>query len=153
MKSGNLVHSLLAIATLITLTTTTARADKYKADNANPLNQAASWTNNAVPDETESAVWDSTVAAENTTTTLGADTVWGGISILNPGGPVVLAAGNTLTLNGVARTGNDPSGASQDLTLDCGVTPALDPTWSIQSGCVLSPVQPTARPLIPFWLH
>jgi len=55
---------------------------------------------------------------------------WGGIKIINPGGPVTLASGNTLTLNGVYGWGIDLSGASQDLALYCGLTLASDQIWT-----------------------
>ena len=130
----NLRWSILTVIALAALATTNALADKYKANNIFWLNQASSWTNNAVPTSTEFGVWDATVTAPNTTNTLGADMIWGGIKILNPGGPVTLTAGNTLTLMGVSGTGIDLSSATRDLTVNCalslavGVVSFIDPT-------------------------
>src|ERR1039458_9156274 len=111
---------------------------KYKADNTIPLDQAASWLNQAVPGSTEFGVWNATVAAPNTTNSLSASMTWGGIKILNPGGPVTLTSGNTLTLNGVAGTSIDMSSAAQDLTLNCAVALASNQTWSVQSSRTLT---------------
>ena len=111
-----------------------------KANNMIPLNQPASWVNNALPGASEYAVWDSTVEAANTTNSLGDSLSWGGISILNPSGPVTLTGGgsNTLTLNGVSGIGIDMSGASQDLTVNCPVTVAGNQTWTVGAGRTLS---------------
>jgi len=66
MKTRNICYSLFAITTLAALITTNALADKYKANNTTVLNQAASWTNNAVPDGTEFGVWSSIVTDPTT---------------------------------------------------------------------------------------
>lgn len=128
MKTKLLQQSLLTFAACL-FAATNAFADKYKAGNTNLLNQAASWTNNAVPTSTEFGVWSSIVTAPNTTNTLGADMTWGGIKIINPGGPVTLVSGNTLTLNGVSGTGIDMSTATVDLTVNCGLTLAASQTF------------------------
>ena len=124
--------------TVISVTAGTPAGEEYKADNSLPLNQAASWTNNAVPTGTEFGVWDATVAAENTTNSLGADLTWGGIRILNPGGPLFLTGSNMLTLNGVSGTGIDLSSAAQDLTVNCGVTVASNQTWTVAANRTLA---------------
>jgi hypothetical protein len=89
-------------------------ATVIKTDNTANLNLGASWTNNVAPTSTDIAQWDNNVTAANTVS-LGADLEWLGLKIINPGGPITLTAGNTLTLNG---SGADLSVATQDLTLN-----------------------------------
>ena len=133
MKTSCLYQPILTVVVLAALATPNALADKYKANIILPLNQAASWTNNAVPEGTEFGVWSSIVTGPMTNE-LGGDMTWGGIKILDPGGPISIAAdGNALTLNGVSGTGIDMSNATQDLTVNCGLTLAasqsfIDPT-------------------------
>lgn len=133
MKTKNFFPAILTVVILAALAAPNAFADKYKAGNTNILLLASSWTNNAVPTATEFGVWSSIVTGPMTNT-LGADMTWGGIKILDPGGPISIAAdGNTLTLNGVSGTGIDMSAGTQDLTVNCGLTLAasqsfIDPT-------------------------
>ena len=129
MKTTNIRCSILTVVVLAVLAATNAFADKYKANNNTVLMLAASWTNNALPGSSEYGVWDATVAAPNTTNSLGADMTWGGIKIINPGGPVTLAPGNTLMLNGVSGTGIDMSAATVDLTVNCDLTLAASQTF------------------------
>jgi autotransporter-associated beta strand protein len=126
----NVTHLLLTLITLVALSATEALADKYKANNTVPLNQSASWTNNAVPTSTEFGVWDATVTAANTVS-LGANLTWGGIRILNPGGPVTLNAGNTLTLVGVSGIGVEMGSATRDLTVNCALALPISQAWNI----------------------
>ena len=111
--------------------------DKYKADNSLPLNQAASWTNSAVPGPVEFGVWDATVTGPMTND-LGGDMTWGGIKILNPTSPIWLTGGNTLTLNGLGGIGVDLDGATQDLGMECGLGVASNQTWTVASGRTLN---------------
>jgi autotransporter-associated beta strand protein len=129
---------LLTVLALVALAAPNALADKYKASNTIPLNQAASWTNNAVPTSSEFGVWSSIVTAPNTTNSLGANLTWGGIKILNPGGPVTLAAGNTLTLMGVSSTGVDMSVATQDFTVNCTLSLPNSQAWNVAYGRTLT---------------
>src|SRR6266571_4670167 len=90
----------------------------YKTNNTANLNTAASWTNNVVPGAADVAVWDNTVPGANTTL-LGANLSWLGVRIADPGGLVTINAGSTLT---VGASGIDLSAATQNLTLNNGVT-------------------------------
>ncbi len=118
--------------------------DKYKANNALTLNQAGSWTNNAVPGPGDVAIWSSIVAAPNTTNDLGADMTWGGIKILDPGGPIWLTGSNTLTLAPVENLGTNGldgitlSSATQDLTVNCPVRVGASQAWNVGSGRLLT---------------
>jgi len=138
MKKINLRYNLLTACVLVMLAATNALADKYKANNTTPLDQPASWTGNATPDGTEFGVWDATVDSGNTTVSLGSDLIWGGIKILNPGGPILLNSGNTLTFDAPSGTGVDMSGAVQDLELDCDVSLGATQTWNVASSQTLT---------------
>lgn len=122
-------------AGLLALTSAASAANIYKADNATALNVASSWTNNAVPGAGDIAVWDSTVSSANTTNTLGVNTTWNGIRILNPGGPVQINSGFNLT-NGAA--GIDLSAATQDLTLSNNIVSGVPQFWNLASGRTLA---------------
>jgi uncharacterized repeat protein (TIGR03803 family) len=137
MKTNVRINRRLTVATLVLLAVSTASADKWKANNTVPLNQPTSWTNNAVPTGSEFAVWDSTVTGP-LTNSLGANLTWGGIKILNPGGPVTLAAGNTLTPVGAPATGLELSSASQDLTINCALNLPASRIWNVASDRTLT---------------
>jgi len=112
-----------------------------KANNTDNLNLTTSWVGGVVPGASDTAVWDSTVTAANSTL-LGVSSNWSGIKIVGPGGPVTISAtstntalGATLTLNG---NGVDMSGASQNLTISNGVTLNAPQYWKIASGRTLN---------------
>jgi fibronectin-binding autotransporter adhesin len=86
-----------AIITLVTTPVVDA-ATRTKANNADNLNLASSWTNGIVPGNVDIAQFDSTIAAP-LTLALGADTTWNQINFVNPGGEVTLSSGNVLTLS------------------------------------------------------
>jgi len=114
-------------------------ADRIKANNTDNLNLTSSWSG-GVPNISNMAVWDSTVTGANTVA-LGADAVWQGIRIANPGGAVTITAGNTLTLSaGQAGTSIDMSAATQDFTIQSGLTirAAVGQLWNIASGRTLT---------------
>jgi autotransporter-associated beta strand protein len=109
-----------------------------KANNADTLNLATSWTNNAVPGADDIVQWDNTITdPNNATDILGANAAWGGIKILNPAGPVTISAGSTLTLG---AGGIDLSGATADLTLASDITlpDYTVQTWNVPAGRTLS---------------
>ena len=68
-----------------------------KANNTDNLNLASSWVGGLVPGALDVAKWDSTVTGANSVA-LGADISLGGIIINNPGGAVMITAGNTLSI-------------------------------------------------------
>jgi len=106
-----------------------------KTNSTANLNTAAAWTNNAVPGVNDIAQWDST-AATTTTNSLGANSWWSGIRILNPGAPVQINTGNTLT-NGLS--GIDMSAASQSLILSntIFIAPGGHQFWNVAPGQTL----------------
>jgi autotransporter-associated beta strand protein len=106
-----------------------------KTNNTDNLNLPTSWVGGVVPGPLDLAKWDSTVTSANSVA-LGADTIWSGIIITNPGGPVTITAGNTLTLG---TNGIDMSSASTNLTLSSGLT--LGPgtqKWIVTNGTALT---------------
>lgn len=120
-------------------------ANVLKADNADTLNLGTSWVGGAAPGMGDTAVWDSTVTALNTTNTLGTNLTWRGMQILNPAAPIYLNAGSTLT-NGPG--GIDMSSAAVNLSLSNSVTIgglAYQP-WNVASGLTLATLTVPVRP-------
>jgi len=129
-------QAALATAALVLIAAPAAQAvTRIKQNNTDNLNLASSWS--ALPGAADIAQWTSIVTADNTTSTLGADLSWAGISIVSPGGLVTINAGNTLT---VGASGIDLSTATKDLTLNCGLTlrNSAQQSWSAASGRTLN---------------
>lgn len=119
--------SLSALVLTSWLTTQTAHAgDQTKADNATPLDQAASWVGNAVPGETDRAIWDGTLSAANCTNSAGTSTLnVGQIQVKSPSGgvPVSLTGSSAWwRLMGVNGAAVDMSAAAVDLNIGSGFT-------------------------------
>jgi fibronectin-binding autotransporter adhesin len=130
----------VAIAALAAVGPRSMAADVIKADNADALNLDSSWSGGTAPTAADTAIWDSTVTAANTTN-LGADLSWGGLEVTNPGGGVTIqfAAGQSLTLG---AGGIDMAAATQNASVmrsavnNTAGTLVLgaDQTWNIASG-------------------
>jgi autotransporter-associated beta strand protein len=115
-----------------------------KTNNTGDLNLATSWTNSVVPGASDIAQWDSTVTAANTTL-LGGNMTWGGMKIINPGGPVVIltnASGNVLTLGtpllSSITNGIDMSQATTSLMMSNNVTLNAPQNWYVTNGQTLT---------------
>ena len=105
------------------------------ADTSATLNVGSAWVGGIAPGPANIAVWNSIVQV-NTSVTLGTNSSWGGIQILNPGGPIsILADGNTLT-NGTS--GIDLSQATVGLTLDNAIALGANQTWSVTNSQTLT---------------
>ena len=102
-----------------------------KQNNSTALNLAGSW--DTLPGVADIAQWTSTVTAANSPV-LGADLSWLGLKVVSPGGLVTLAAGNTLT---VGASGIDLSTATQNLTLNVGLTLQGQQSWKAAAGRML----------------
>lgn len=116
-------------------------ADRIKANNTTNLNLSGSWSSGALPDLSNMAQWTNVVTAANTTAALGGNVAWQGIRIVDPGGAVTITAGNTLTLSaGQGGISIDMSGATQDLTIQSGLTlrTAVAQNWSVAAGRTLA---------------
>ncbi len=125
VSDGTLSTNTSFLVTVIAPTTVS------KANNAFNLNLASSWVGGAVPDTNGIALWDSTVTSANTVA-LGASLSWNGLKVLNPGGPVTLSAGNTLTLG---ASGIDLGTANQNLTISSGLAiSAGNQAWNVAGG-------------------
>ena len=101
------------------------------------LNNAGEWlgsSGNGAPTSANIAVWNS-VDQSDLTEALGANSSWAGIQILNPGGPITVSAGNTLTLGAL---GIDLSQATEGLTLACPVALGASQTWNVTTGQALT---------------
>src|SRR5215472_17474031 len=129
------IQIFLASLSLLAGTVSLRAATIIKTNNTDNLNLTTSWIGGVVPGPSDIAKWDSTVTSANSVA-LGADTTWTGITITNPGGPVTITAGNTLTLG---TNGIDMSGASTKLTISSGLT--LGPgsqKWIVTNGTTLT---------------
>ena len=119
---------------LLALGLPTAAMAVDKANNATNLDQGASWVGGLPPGTGQIAAWTSTVTAANTVL-LGSDASWAGVQVVGPGGLVTVGAGNTLTLG---ASGVNLSTATQNLTLNCGLTLGAPQAWTVASGRVLT---------------
>ncbi|SKB00647.1 PEP-CTERM protein-sorting domain-containing protein [Prosthecobacter debontii] len=121
----------------------TARAVN-KADNTTNLNQGASWSGGTAPGVFDVAQWTSAFSATSAATPLllGGNVTWGGITITNPGGDVLIGTGNTLTLGFSSPSGHsiNMSSATQNLTIQSGLTllSGSSQSWNIASGRTLT---------------
>src|SRR5687768_16679325 len=101
--------------------------DIQKADHSDALNAATSWVGGVVPGAADRGLWDSVVTGPNTVA-LGADLSFLGVKVANPGGPVTITAGNTLTLG---ASGIDMATATQNLTINSGLALGAAQTWDL----------------------
>jgi fibronectin-binding autotransporter adhesin len=105
------------------------------ADVPDNLNLGTSWVGGTAPGSADVALWDHTVQV-NTNKSLGANLAWAGIQILDPAGPITIAAdGNTLT-NGAS--GIDMSLATNGLSLANPVVLGANQTWQVTNGVTLT---------------
>ncbi len=107
-------------------------------DTGGNLSVGTSWIGGVAPGSGDIAVWDSTITAANpafATSALGANTNWAGLKILNPAVPIVISAGNTLSLG---ASGLDMSLATANLTLNNPVALIANQSWLVTNGTTLS---------------
>lgn len=131
--------SLASLFSVLLFGTAAQAADRTKLDNTTALNSAGSWSG-GVPDSANTASWTNTVSGANSSL-LGGNVTWQGIKIINPGGAITIGAGNTLTLlAGASGTSIDMSTATQDLTIQAGLTikAAAGQLWNIAAGHTLT---------------
>src|SRR5882672_6901140 len=118
MKSSYPIVLCLALSSPVWNAPNLRAATRAKANNADNLNFASSWTNNLIPVSADVAQFDSIVTTP-ITVALGTDTSWNQINFINPGGDVTISAGNRLTLSN-----NTPiifGAGTANLTLGCDV--------------------------------
>lgn len=133
----NIIRFLLAACAIGWFAGASRADDLIKANNTASLNSAGSWSGAVIPSNADNGVWSSTVTGANTVS-LGGDMIWGGIKIINPGGSVIINAGNNLGLNGVAGTGVDMSAAMVNVTLNNNVLLGADQAWNVTNGRTLT---------------
>lgn len=119
----------------VTSATYTTVTPFTKADNTDNLNLASSWLGGFKPEATDVAVWDYNVTGPNTTT-MTTNQFWGGVQIVDPGGPVTIN-GPTNTWVYLGSSGIDMSAATQDLQIDWLAVNA-NQTWNVPSGRTLT---------------
>jgi autotransporter-associated beta strand protein len=105
-----------------------------KANNQLPLNNPASWSS-GFPSASDAAIWGNTISGPNTTV-LGANSLWKGMQINNPGGDVTIAAdGHSLSLGSVGLLDNDKV---HTVSLDMPLALTATQSWSIAGRAVLN---------------
>ncbi|MCU0792842.1 MAG: autotransporter-associated beta strand repeat-containing protein [Opitutaceae bacterium] len=107
-----------------------------KNNTATNLDQGGSWVGGVAPTAVDVAKWDSAVTSPSTTS-LGSDLTWSGITIGSPTGSVTINAGNTLTL-GAAAADIDMSAATADLTLNNVLALGEANLWSVAASRTLT---------------
>jgi autotransporter-associated beta strand protein len=129
----------------LSLFAASATGQSIKGDNALPLDDPESWTNNTVPTGAL-AIWDNIVTAENTTT-IGAGVSFSGISITDPVGNVAIntGSGGTLTLG---AAGIDMSTSDDTLTLGTTISLGANQTWTTGISGAAGSVQITSSGII-----
>ena len=134
------VFQNLAIAALLTLWPTRSAwaVDQTKANNNDALNLASSWVGNAVPGQTDRAIWDGTLSAANCTNNLGATMNWGQIQIKSPsaGVPVNIQGSDWVRL--FSGVGIDMSAATVDLNCGFNVQAWVSQSFNVQAGRTLT---------------
>ncbi len=129
MKKQLVSQCSAVIAGLAILSAGTARAvDQTKADNNTALDQAGSWVGNAVPGQTDRAIWDGTLSAADCTNTANINAInVGQIQIKSPSAGVTVSISKGTSnpwwrLYGVSGAAIDMSAATVDLVIGSGFT-------------------------------
>ena len=124
--------SVLALAGMVIVLPlfqeTAVAATRTKQNNGTALNLPASW--DALPNSADIALWNATVTGANSPA-LGADLSLLGLKVVDPGGLVTVVAGNALT---VGASGLDLSAATNNLSLNCGLTLQGQQSWTAAAG-------------------
>ena len=135
MQKVKSFHSASLCAALVLLSFVAARAATItNADVPDNLNLGTSWIGGTPAGSGDVALWNNVVQA-NTTKSLGADTSWAGVQILDPSGPITINSGNILTLG---ASGIDMSRATNGLTLACPIVLGANQTWNVTNGLTLT---------------
>lgn len=122
------INRLLPLLAIVALAPVATAATITKANNSDALNLTTSWVGGVVPTSTDIALWDSSVAAGNTTTISGAVSFNG---ILNTGSQSQNIRGGTLNLGASGITSAmqfHMSGAATAVNL------TADQTWALAWG-------------------
>lgn len=111
-----------ALLALASLTTPALSLTINKENNTTALNNTGSWVGGAIPSTSDTALWDATVTAANTTVSTGSGLFIQTLKFANPGGNIVLNLGaNTMTIGGGGPAIElDMSEATVDVTLNGG---------------------------------
>jgi autotransporter-associated beta strand protein len=142
---GGLRAAILTSACMCAIHTAQAAKTWTGAADATWAN-VANWQEGALPDTTETVVFNGSSLA-NLAVDLGAARTIAGISLSNPAGAVALNT-NTLT---IGKSGIDMSAATQDLTVNSAVTIASEgrQAWNVANGRVLTVAAVPAKPGVP----
>ncbi|MBN8457589.1 MAG: autotransporter-associated beta strand repeat-containing protein [Verrucomicrobia bacterium] len=127
MKPSRIFLTLVTLAGSLPASAT----EINKANNTTALNSSGSWVSGGLPGTGDVAVWNSTVAAANTSV-LGGSMTWSGIKVTNPGGNVTIGATSGATLS-LGAGGIDVSSADRNLTINAALTPTMSQGWNVTS--------------------
>jgi autotransporter-associated beta strand protein len=108
---------------------TDATTTRTKDNNSTNLNNPLSWVGDVAPGLHNQALWNSTVAAANTTT-LAIDQQWAGLKIADPGGNVTINGSAILSLD---DGGVDMTTATRNLDVNCPVQMTAASNWGVAS--------------------
>jgi hypothetical protein len=135
MQTKNILKTTCLCAGLLALGFAAAQAQTItNNDSGATLNLGTEWYGGTAPGAANVAVWNN-LDQVNTTEPLGANLSWAGIQILDPGTPITISAGNTLTLG---ASGIDLSAATNGLTLACPLVLGANQTWNVTNGQTLT---------------
>jgi hypothetical protein len=114
-------------------------AELHKANNTTNLNQATSWTENAVPTADDTLVWNATVTGTATNVNVGAGGIAiAGLRVENPGGTIVTGDGSGVTAMvgsaGITLNGSANLHLNNVVQTSNGVTQV----WNVLTGRLLS---------------
>ncbi len=153
-STRNQAIAAISAATSLVAWAAVSKADTFGFNNsANTLNTPAAWTNEtsppvdaAPPGGNDTAQFDSLAGLSSTTTlTLGQNTTWGGLTVLNPGAAIVIGnlgdSGNTLTLGAASpglANGINMSAASQNLTIVDPIAMAINQSFLVDASQTLT---------------
>jgi autotransporter-associated beta strand protein len=135
MRAKNLLQLVSLGTLLLALSPVTSQGQLItNNDTSAILNVGSAWVGGAIPGTANTAVWDATVQV-NTNVTLGGSLSWGGVQILNPGGPIIITnAPNTLT---IGTSGIDMSQATNTLSFIGPIALNGSQTWKVTNGLSL----------------
>lgn len=122
------------LALLLAAAALAPAADRFKADNNQFLNAAASWVGGTAPGAADAAVWDATVlTSANLILGPNANVNWGGIVISNPPGTVDIT--NQAGANRqISIQGQGIRVVGQDLWIGNHINANSPQTWTVNPG-------------------
>lgn len=115
-------------------------ADVTKSNNANVLNDGASWVGGSVPTSGDVALWENTVTTAGRINALGGNVSFGGIRVgtWGDGNDLVRIDDTTGTILTLGGSGIDMSAANANLQIGASVALGSAQSWNVASGRLLT---------------